>query len=316
MNTTNIVLTDSRSGLASGKYDSIEAVIASFISSQDVRESSRVLYARVLRLFFSYVIRMSWQLSTITRAEVLRYKEDMLSQGLSPLTVGSYLVTVRKFYEWAESEKLYPNVAKGIKTPRRQQVFMKQHLTASKSVELMEHFSSNLRDEAIVNLLLRTGLRTIEVVRADVGDITFMGGRRVLKVWGKGRDTKDSFVILTDKCYQPIKAYLEARRGVKGNEPLFISESLQNRGERLTTRTIRGIVKEGLRSIGLDGKEYTAHSLRHTAAVAILKAGGTLEDAQHVLRHSNPATTEIYTRSIEQEMRIERAPEALIDNLF
>ena len=62
----------------------------------------------------------------------------------------------------------------------------------------------SLRDFAIVNLILRTGLRTIEVVRADVGDITFKGNRRILRVWGKGHDTKDDFVVLTDKTYLPI----------------------------------------------------------------------------------------------------------------
>ena len=77
----------------------------------------------------------------------------------------------------------------------------------------------SLRDFAIVNLLLRTGLRTIEAVRADVGDITFKANRRILRVWGKGHDTKDDFVVLTDKTYLPIKNYLATRKGAKANEP-------------------------------------------------------------------------------------------------
>ena len=50
----------------------------------------------------------------------------------------------------------------------------------------------------MLNLMLRTGLRTIEISRADVGDITFKRERRVLKVWGKGHAEKDDFVFLTD----------------------------------------------------------------------------------------------------------------------
>ena len=53
----------------------------------------------------------------------------------------------------------------------------------------------------MINLMLRTGLRTIEVHRADIGDITMRKERRILKVWGKGREEKKQFVILTDEAY-------------------------------------------------------------------------------------------------------------------
>jgi integrase/recombinase XerC/integrase/recombinase XerD len=253
----------------------------------------------------------------MTRPDILEYKDELLSSGLSALTIGSYLTSVRKFYEWAEAEKQYPNIAKGIKTPRRVQAFKKQHLTDNKSKEPLEHFQSlSVRDFAIVNLILRTGLRTIEVVRADVGDITFKGERRVLKVWGKGHTEKDDFVVLSEKAYEPIKEYLATRKGVKAGEPLFTSTSRQNYGERLTTKTISTICKDGLKAIGLDGKEFTAHSLRHTTAVAILKHGGAITDVQSVLRHTSPATSQIYTESVKEEMRLAQAPELTLDNAF
>jgi integrase/recombinase XerC/integrase/recombinase XerD len=224
------------------------------------------------------------------------------------------------FYEWVEANKLYPNIAKGIKTPPRKQAFKKQHLTDAKSTELLEHFKEmSLRDFAIVNLILRTGLRTIEVVRADIADITFRGDRRILKVWGKGKlksDKEDDFVVLSDKVYTPIAEYLATRKGAKSGEPLFVSNSRQNKGERLTTRTISYLCKEGMRAIGLDGKEFSAHSLRHTTAVAILKQGGSITDVQGVLRHSSPVTSQIYTESIKEEMRLKSAPELMLDNAF
>ena len=282
-----------------------------------MKESSRYLYRRTLRLFFEWVGEKGKQLHELTRADILEYKDELFTRGLSSLSVASYLTSLRKFYEWAESEKLYPNIAKGVKTPRRVQAFKKQHLTEEKSSELLEHFERiSLRDYAIVNLILRTGLRTVEVVRADVGDITFKANRRILRVWGKGRDAKDDFVVLTDKAYNPIREYLSTRKGAKANEPLFTSDSHRNTGERLTTRTISGLCKSGLKAIGLDGREFTAHSLRHTTAVTILKSGGSLTDAQTILRHTTPTTTQIYTESIKEELRLKDAPEALIDNAF
>ena len=292
-------------------------VVGMFIASQDVKDSSRSLYTRTLSQFFLWIEKTGKVLNSLTREDILEYKDHLLSSGLSALTISSYLVVVRKFYEWTESLLIYPNIAKGIKTPRRKQAFKKQHLTENKIGDLLEYYrEKSLRDFAIVNLLLRTGLRTIEVVRADVGDITFKGDKRVLLVWGKGHTEKDSFVVLTDKAYLPIREYLDSRKGVKSGDPLFVSNSRRNGGERLTTRTISGICKEGLREVGLDGKEFTAHSLRHTTAVEILKNGGEITDVQRVLRHTSPVTSQIYTESIEEELRLQKSPESLLDRAF
>ena len=301
-----------------GNTNNWRGLVATFVASQDVRESSRGLYTRTLSQFFLWIEKERKSLPTLTRQDVLEYKDGLQEQRLSSLTISSYITAVRKFYEWAEAEKLYPNIAKGIKTPRRQQAFKKQHLTDSKSRELLDHFQSlSLRDYAIVNLILRTGLRTIEVVRADIGDITFKGERRVLKVWGKGHGEKDDFVVLSEKAWAPIQNYLAtARRGAKAGEPLFTSTSHQNYGGRLTTKTISTICKDGLRAIGLDGHEFTAHSLRHTTAVAILKHGGQLTDVQSVLRHTSPVTSQIYTESVKEELRLQNAPEIMLDSAF
>ncbi len=292
-------------------------LVATFVAAQDVKQSSRDLYNRTLSQFFKWVEDTGRNLSTMSRVDILEYKDHLTQEGLSALTIGSYIVSVRKFYEWAEANKLYPNIAKGGKTPKRVQAFKKQHLTDSKSSELLSYFEQkSLRDFAIVNLILRTGLRTIEVVRADIGDITFKGERRILKVWGKGHTEKDDFVVLSDKAYIPIANYLATRKGAKQGEPLFVSNSRQNQGERLTTRTISHLCKEGLQAVGLDGKEFTAHSLRHTTAVAILKHGGAITDVQSVLRHTSPVTSQIYTESVKEEMRLETAPEMMLDDAF
>ena len=294
----------------------IEELVDSFILSQDVKQSSRELYRRTLKQYFNWVDKKGYSLSQIARPQLLEYKEELLSSGMSSLTVGSYITSVRRFYTWTEANKFYPNIAKDIKSPKRKQQFRKQPLTTDQATKLLSYYQEGaVRDYAIVNLLLRTGLRTIETIRANVEDITFKGSSRVLLIQGKGRDEKDNFVILTDKAYQPIERYLSTRRAT-GSEPLFISDSNNNKGERLTTRTISYIAKEGLKAIGLNEKQFTAHSLRHTTAVNILRAGGSLETAQYTLRHTNPATTQIYTATIKEEQRLKNSGEVLIDNLF
>jgi integrase/recombinase XerC/integrase/recombinase XerD len=294
----------------------IEELVDSFIASQDVKLSSKLLYRRTLKQYFNWVTKKNYLLSEIARPQLLEYKDELLLSGISSLTVGSYITSVRRFYEWTEANKFYPNVAKGIKSPKRKQQFKKQPLLPAQATELLNYYQDKaLRDYAIISLLLRTGLRTIEVIRASVEDITFKGGQRVLLIQGKGRDEKDNFVLLTDKTYQPIADYLATRKAT-GSEPLFTSTSNNSKGERLTTRTISYIAKEGLKAIGLDERSFTAHSLRHTTAVNILRAGGSLETAQFTLRHSNPATTQIYTATLDEERRLKNSGEALIDSLY
>jgi integrase/recombinase XerC/integrase/recombinase XerD len=295
----------------------IEELVDSFIQAQDVKETSKKLYRRTLKQYFTWVNEKGYLLSEIARPQIIEYKRDLLEAGKSPFTVGSYITSLRRFYEWAEANKYYPNVAKGIKTPRRKQQFRKQPLLPDQAKALLNYYQDRaLRDYAIVNLLLRTGLRTVEVVRANVGDITFKGSQRVLLVHGKGREERDNFVILTDKAYQPIVNYLSTREGLDPSQPLFTSTSNNSKGSRLSTRTISYIAKEGLKAIGLDEHRFTAHSLRHTTAVNILRGGGSLEQAQMTLRHTNPATTQIYTATLNEERRLQNSGEALIDALY
>lgn len=295
----------------------IKELIEAFINDKDVKPSSKRLYRRTLKQYFKWIERTGYDLNEVARANILEYKDSLFNKGLSSLTIGSYITSVRSFYEWLEANKLYANVAKGIKTPSRTQQFRKKPLTAKQAGALLLHYEGeDPRNFAIINLLLRTGLRTIEVTRANVEDITFNGSKRVLMVHGKGRHEKDNFVILTDKAYKPIEAYLSQRGRTNTSEPLFTSSSNRNSGGRLTTRTISYLAKEGLKAIGLDAKQFTAHSLRHTAAVNMLKAGGTLEMVQYALRHTNPATTQIYTASVEEARRLDNSGEDLLDNMF
>jgi len=304
--------------IVAGQKGTIEQIIATFVAAQDVREASRESYRKCITQYFEWVVESGRSIQLLTRQDVLEYKDSLLNKGLTPLSVCSYLGAVRRFYTWAEGEKMYPNIAADIHNPKKSATFKRNHLTEDKSKELLSYYQEqgNLRDFAIVNLILRCGLRTIEVVRLNVEDITFKGEQRVIKIWGKGRDTKEDFVILSDKAYLPIKNYLATRKGVRGGEPLFVSSSVRNMGERLTTRSIRMICKDGLVAVGLDGREFCSHALRHTTACLLLKNGASVEDVQGVLRHTSPATTQIYLESIKEDMRLEKAAEKILDGVF
>lgn len=291
-----------------------DAVVGEFLQSLDARESSKETYRKALRQFLLWLREAG--ITGPDRNTVLRYKAELRDRGLSPYSVSAYIVAVRRFFEWAESMKKYPNVAKGVKTAKNGRGFRKDPLTLDQIRSLLDSIDrtslNGKRDFALLNLLIRTGLRTIEAIRADIGDIRQQGGEALLWIQGKGQDSKDQFVVLTPATLRPIYEYLKARENRK-EAPLFASISDRNNGIRLTTRSIRRIVKDRLRGIGIDSDRLTAHSLRHTAITLSLQAGATIQEAQALGRHANINTTLIYSHNID---RLKKAPERKIDKLL
>lgn len=292
------------------------AIIDRFLLAHDIKPKSKETYRRALKQFFTYLETEG--VTRPTRETLIAYKTYLIDKKLSPYTVSAYIIAVRKMFQWTESEHLYANIASQIKGQKKPKGFKKDALSvnqARKLLTIMETDTlSGARDYALVNLLVRTGLRTIETARANVEDIRQQGEQAVLYIQGKGRDSKDDLVILTEETLEPIRAYISMRgQGVKDSSPLFISHSDRNYGERLTTRSISRIVKDRLQASGLDDRRLTAHSLRHTAVTFSLIGGASIQEAQTLARHSDINTTLIYAHNLE---RIAKAPELKIDALI
>ena len=293
----------------------LESMVQSFLDDQDISGSSKATYERSLKQFICWLDETgrSGNMDTLQREDILQYKSWLLDQR-SSYTVTLYLTAVRKLYQWLESRKIYPDITRGIKGAKKPRGFRKDSLSPDQlreALEAMERDSlESLRNYAIFNLMARTGLRDIEVSRAQVVDMRQESGQAVLWIQGKGRDTKDDFVILTEEAIKPIRTYLQTRGALLEDEPLFCSHSDRNKGQALTTRSISRIVKEALRKIGLDDKRLTAHSLRHTAITLSIKGGASLQQAQAMARHSDPRTTMVYFHNLD---RIQAGAEKCIE---
>ncbi|MBA2306705.1 tyrosine-type recombinase/integrase [Candidatus Dependentiae bacterium] len=294
----------------------LEQYLEPFIASLDIRRSSKYTYQRQLKEFFIWCAR-SAQAST-TREDIIRYKDYLKGeQKLAAFTIGSYLTSVRRFFEWLETVQLHTNIARGIKGPSRKRGFKKDALTVEQIKIVLSSIErktlTGKRDFAIINLMVRTGLRTIEIARSLKDDIRKLGGETVLYIHGKGRDSKDELVVLTPSSLDPLIEYMESRGICRNEEPLFVSHSTKNFGSGLTTRSVSRIVKVRFRKVDLDDSRLTAHSLRHTAITLSLIAGATPQEACSMARHADINTTLIYAHNIN---RIKDAPERKIDEIL
>ena len=290
----------------------VEPVIEAYLRSLDVKPRSKETYAKGVRYFFAYLDREG--ITEPTRADILAYKES-LTERYSTCTAASYLTAVRSFISYLNAERGFPNIAAGVKNPRnRRSGFLKDALTAEQANKVLSTMKretlAQKRDYAVIVLLTLTGLRTIEVERANLEDIRNLNGARVLYVWGKGRDSKDEYVKLTATVQEAIADYLEAREAadgrLTGSSPLFASVSRRDYGKRITARSVSRIAKEALKAAGFDDSRLTAHSFRHTAITLARRGGASIRDAQQMARHGNVTTTERYAHD---ERRIEDAAE-------
>ena len=272
-----------------------------FIQYLNVSPSSVRSYVFGVKSFLQYI--SSKGISTPTRETVLMYKKE-LAKSKSASTIALYLSALRRFFAWCASENLYSDITSGIKSPRIDTGHKKDAFSAQQLREIIGGIKreglKGKRDYAIFCLAAATGLRTIEVVRADIGDIRTVNGVDCLYIQGKGRTSKSDFVKLSGHVIAAIRAYLDERGEVSENEPLFASVSHRNAGGRMTTRSISRLCKSAMMHAGYNNSRFTAHSLRHSAITLALIAGVSLQEVSQFARHSNISVTLIYAHDVER----------------
>ena len=281
--------------------DFSKSLIELWIKFTDVRPSSQKTYVKALNQMFKYFYSNS--ITNPTRTDIERWKSEMLATKKAT-TVQLYIIAAKLFFKFLSQHNIYPNITDNMKSAKVDHEHKKDALTINQCQALLQSIdistSKGLRDRAIISLMMTAGLRTIEIVRADVGDLHSFADSVYLSIQGKGHDEKSAKILVASQVYNFIQAYLQTRKNLSNSEPLFTSTSRRNFNQRLDTQSISKLVKKKLREISIDDSRHTAHSLRHTAATQALLNGVPLMQVQQVLRHSNINTTLIYSHAIER----------------
>ena len=207
---------------------------------------------------------------------------------------------VRAFFAWAvEAGVVEDNPARSIRMhrlPRKLPVF----LTTAEKKRLLKELKgrtdfSTLRDRAMIEVLLGTGIRLGELAALDMDDIDL--DAKHLRVRAKGNVPQVKF-IKTD-LRTLLRRYLAERRrhGRPEMEALFLS----NRDGRLCQRQIANRLAHWLRKAGIE-KELTPHGLRHTFATHLYGATNDLLVVQRALGHRDVSTTQIYTHLVDGQL--------------
>jgi len=149
----------------------------------------------------------------------------------------------------------------------------------------------DIRDRAILEFFYSTGVRVSELVGLNWADVDFQLG--IVRVLGKG--SKERIVPVGETSLQTLRDYsMELRKKwnlpCKGETAVF----LNNRGKRITTRSVARVVEKHLKQSGIAVK-IGPHGLRHSFATHLLNSGADLRVIQELLGHASLSTTQRYT---------------------
>ncbi len=235
---------------------------------------------------------------------VLRSYLSILFQKLSSVSIARKLSTLRSFFRyWQKQGKISQNPAAVLHSPKLPQQLPKflnvDEIFALLDSKLDDGFNAR-REKSILELFYSCGLRVSELVSLNVGQIDVEN--RLLRVLGKGN--KERIVPVGQKALDALAHYLEVRRQQVKEDKTEAALFLNNRGGRLTVRSIQRLVDVAIKRCGIS-KKISPHVLRHTFATHLLGAGADLRSIQELLGHVSLSTTQKYTHvNLDQLMKV------------
>ena len=259
-------------------------ILNKFISSKEIEGCS----TRTLNYYKDNIIKIldtiNLPIDEITTEILRNYLADYKSNSKAGMvTIDNIRRTLSSFFTWLENEdyivKSPVRRIHKVKTTRR----VKETLT-DENLEKLRDTCSNVRDLAILELLISTGMRVGEITRLNISDMNFQ--ERSCIVLGKGNSEREVYFSAKSKMY--IKKYLEMR--TDNNEALFVS--LIKPYNRLGISGIEILI----RNLGKEANinKVHPHKFRRTMATMAIDKGMPIEQVQKLLGHIKIDTTMEY----------------------
>lgn len=255
-------------------------------------------YGNDLQQFNAFLLRLQQGdlVATTGRHHVSRFLDDRHAAGDSLKTQARKLAAVRSFFRHAQREGwtgFNPAAEECIKVPATRTVAPELDQLADVIAQIPREGADNLRDRALLRLLLDSGVRISCLLQADLPGCmsqTSIDLRRgLLHFVNKGGALETS--PFNDVTARAVEAWLGVRgsKAAAGITALFVG----SRGERLSRGSAHHIVKARGRAVGLD---LHSHLFRHRRGASVMEACGD-KAAQQFMHHKSLNSTSLYGAS-------------------
>jgi integrase/recombinase XerC len=285
---------------------SVERDIIAELLADKRSEGTRLAYAKDLRNFFQVVADSEPSPSVVgafLKLEryqaftlVLKYKAHLIAKGLSESTINRRLASIKSLVAFSRKlghcdftlEDIKGEKVKAYRDTRGIDLKTFKRVLAQCDRAVLK----GKRDYAILHLLWSNALRRSELCKANIQDFDPDGS--TLAIFGKGRGTQREVITLGNATVVAILAWLNERKCLDPNAPLFCSLSRYEYGHRLSGEGLRKLIDGYCKSVGIT-RQMSAHRLRHSSITAALNAtDGNVRKVQKLSRHAKIETLMIY----------------------
>ncbi len=256
-------------------------LLGAFISSKKVEGCSDKTIHYYKSSIEKLIVTVKKNVCDIVTNDIRCYLAEQQEQrGLSKVTIDNLRRIYSSFFSWLEDEDYITKSPVRRIHKVRTDALVKEVLT-DENIEVLRDSCQELRDIAMIDLLLSTGMRVGELVKINREDIDFQ--ERQCVVFGKGNKEREVYFNARTKIH--LKKYLEQRTDT--NPALFVSLH-----EPHTRLTISG-VEVRLRQLGkkVNLNKVHPHKFRRTLATMAIDKGMPIEQVQKMLGHVKIDTT-------------------------
>ena len=261
-------------------------------------------YTRDLKQFHLWCTTQGTAAEVPSDEHLRRYLDFLYGSGLGGRSIGRHLVSLRNFYRFLLAENQISHDPTALIALPRHGTGLPKYLNRQQVEKITSPAvdspttSTNLRDQAMCELLYASGLRVSELCRLESADLNAELG--VLRVMGKGN--KQRMVPVGKQALAAIEEYQTTAR----------PQLLKSRVSKYLFVSARGgpLTRQGFwKALGLRGRRagifegLSPHVLRHTFATHLLEGGADLRSVQTMLGHADISTTQIYTHVARSRLR-------------
>lgn len=251
-------------------------------------------YRRDLEQFEVYLFERKISFDSADNVIIRGFLASLYQMRFKKSTIARKLAAIRSFYQFCLQKKwIEENPAKVVSTPKQDKnvpSFLSEEETAAFLDIPPGNDPLRIRDRAMMELLYATGVRVSELVGMNLDDIHT--GERLIRVRGKGK--KERLVPFGKKAEDVLREYIQYRYRIHEGEIDKDALFLNNRGQRLSVRSVQRKVNHYLQKTAVKRK-ISPHSLRHSFASHLLSRGADLRVIQELLGHESLSTTQKYT---------------------
>jgi integrase/recombinase XerD len=285
------------------KVMKIEDAIKDFLVEAEIKRFSKATqmnYRNMTRKFALYLkeeqgIVMVDDISAIT---IKQYTSYLTKKGLKGTTINSYLKVIKVFLQHCFNEEFtsYNPKRNGIKWVKEEKPMIKAFTTQDVRSMLANCNGTkflDVRDKAIITLMVETGVRAFEVCGITEEDIH----EDYIVIRGKGQKVRS--VPITPMMRKEMLRYERIKQEYFIARPQEKFYFLSHRGRQLSNVALTRNIKK--RGSHITGVRVSSHTLRHFFAQQQIKMGTDIYTISRLLGHENISITQIYLNSLRDE---------------